>query len=144
MHFAACAGLSTAVRQCHRRRGAAQRPAQIYVSSISKVGGLTCRRGIAQIHPDRYRRDSPEYESWQLSRLLNATERRMFLESGNAQAEAKASHETHFRFFLCNAWWPSGKIVGTCISIADTTQKIQIKQVVWVWATCCWIDVLIC
>ena len=26
--------------------------------------GLTCRRGIAQIAPDRYARDGPEYEPW--------------------------------------------------------------------------------
>ena len=26
--------------------------------------GLTCRRGIAQIAPDRYGRDGPEFEPW--------------------------------------------------------------------------------
>eukprot|EP00435_Cladocopium_sp_Y103_P056513 s1024_g19.t1 len=39
-----------------------QRPAGSVVVAEKLPRGLTCRRGIAQIAPDRYARDSPEYE----------------------------------------------------------------------------------
>ena len=38
------------------------RPAGSVVTAETLPRGLTCRRGVAQIHPDRYARDSPEYE----------------------------------------------------------------------------------
>lgn len=38
--------------------------------------GLTCRRGVAQIHPDRYARDSPEYEPRQTVGHMTSRQRK--------------------------------------------------------------------